>query len=91
MARNGAQKGQTTDVRAQVRQSLSEVRTVVLGGQILLGFQYNALFQPRFEGLPVWRKSVELSALGLLILALVMMIAPAGFHQITEAGQTTER
>lgn len=91
MTRNGAQKAQSTDVRAQVRQSLSEVRTVVLGGQILLGFQYNALFQPRFEGLPAWRKSVELSALGLLLLSLILMIAPAGFHQIAEAGRTTER
>lgn len=86
-----AEKGQPTDVRAQVRQSLSEARTTVLGGQILLGFQYHALFQPRFEGLPDWRKTVELSALGLMLVALVLMIAPAGFHQLAEAGQTTER
>lgn len=86
-----AEDGQPTGVRQQVSQSLSEVRTTVLGGQILLGFQYHALFQPRFEGLPVWRKGLELAAFGLLLLALVLMIAPAGFHQIAEVGETTER
>ena len=86
-----AEKVQPTDVREQVRQSLSEVRTTVLGGQILLGFQYSALFQPRFEGLPDWRKSIELVAFGLLLISLVLMIAPAGFHQLAEAGETTVR
>jgi fumarate reductase subunit D len=56
-----------------------------------LGFQYHALFQPKFDGLPDWRKALELAALALLLVALVLMIAPAGFHQIAEAGETTER
>jgi hypothetical protein len=35
----------------KVQTALSEVRTLVLGAQILLGFQYQAVFRPRFEEL----------------------------------------
>ena len=45
----------------KVQKALSEVRTLVLGAQILLGFQYQALFLPRFEELPGYGKALETS------------------------------
>lgn len=81
----------SSDIRDQVKKGLSEVRTTVLGGQILLGFQYEALFQSRFGSLSPQRQSLELAAFGLLLLAMVLMIAPAAFHQISERGRSTGR
>jgi Protein of unknown function (DUF3606) len=36
----------------KVKTSLDETRTLMLGAQILLGFQFNAVFRPRFDALP---------------------------------------
>jgi len=79
------------ELRDQVKKGLSEVRTTVLGGQILLGFQYEAIFQTGFSALPSVRKSLELAAFGLLLVAIVLMIAPAAFHQVSERGRSTSR
>jgi hypothetical protein len=43
----------------KVQKALSEVRTLVLGAQILLGFDYRALFLPRFEDLPGYGKAAR--------------------------------
>src|SRR5689334_17077261 len=76
-------------VRDRVRKGLSEVRTTVLGAQLLLGFQYEALFMPRFDKAPEWRQDVALAALGLLTAALAAMIAPASFHHLCERGRSS--
>jgi hypothetical protein len=79
------------EIREEVKKGLSEVRTTVLGCQILLGFQYEALFQNSFQTIAALRKALELTAFGLLLLAMVLMIAPAAFHQISEKGRSTVR
>jgi len=40
------------ELKDKVQKVLSENRTLVLGAQILLGFQYQAVFRPKFEDLP---------------------------------------
>ena len=77
--------------RKIVREGLSEVRTTVLGPQILLGFQYQSLFQPGFAKLEPWRQTLSLAALGLLLATVTLVLAPAPFHQIAEGGQRTAR
>jgi hypothetical protein len=77
--------------RDLVKMGLSESRTTVLGAQILLGFQYEALFQPRFAALSAVRQASGLAALFLLLVAIVLMIAPAAFHQIAEQDRSTAR
>lgn len=74
-----------------VREGLSEIRTTVLGPQILLGFQYHSLFQPGFAKLEPWRQSLSLATLGLLLVTVMLVLAPAAFHQIAEAGQRSAR
>ena len=70
---------------------LSEVRTLALGAQILLGFQYQALFRPRFDALPAYAKAIEAAAFALMIAAIVLLIAPSPFHRICEGGEATRR
>src|SRR3712207_6844410 len=78
----------TTD---KVQEALSEVRTLALGAQILLGFQYQALFRPRFDELPAYTNSLEAVAFALLVAALALLIAPSAFHCICERGEATRR
>ena len=46
---------------AKVKTSLDETRTLMLGAQILLGFQFHGAFQQRFDDLPpeakAWMRS----------------------------------
>lgn len=82
--------GDGKDIRNQVRQGLSETRTTVLGGQILLGFQYEAMFQSGFPNLSPARQELQLWAFVLILAAIVLMIAPASYHQLSERGERTE-
>jgi hypothetical protein len=75
----------------RVKEGLSELRTAVLGPQILLGFQYEALFQPGFEAISPLRRVAAVAAFALLLGTAILLIAPAGFHQLAEAGERTNR
>jgi len=86
MARAAASEGKA----APAKEGLSEIRTTVLGPQILLGFQYEAVFQPGFPALSGWRKALELVALALLLLTIALVISPASHHQIAERGERSE-
>ena len=68
----------------KVQTALSEVRTLVLGAQILLGFQYQAVFRPRFEELPGYTKAFESVAFALMMVTVGCLIAPSSFHRISE-------
>lgn len=81
---------QSRHMRDQVRQGLSETRTTVLGGQILMGFQYEAMFQSGFPKLSPVRQELQLWAFILILGAIVLMIAPVSFHQLSERGESTE-
>ena len=76
-----------SDIRDQVRKGLSEVRTTVLGGQILLGFQYEALFQTRYEALSALRKALELAGFGLLMVTIVLMTSMKRFAASKASGE----
>jgi hypothetical protein len=75
----------------KVQTALSEVRTLVLGAQILLGFQYQALFRPRFEELPGYTKAIEAVVFALMLVTIGCLIAPSSFHRISEGGEATRR
>ena len=78
-------------ITEKVRTSLSEGRNLVLGAQILLGFQYNAAFQPGFGRLAGHARWVEAATLGLLLATMLLLLAPAPFHRLAEGGQATPR
>jgi hypothetical protein len=75
----------------KVQKALSEVRTLVLGAQILLGFQYQALFLPRFEDLPGYAKALATLAFALMLITIGCLVAPSSFHRISEGGEATRR
>jgi hypothetical protein len=76
-------------LRGKVKNALDEARILVLGTQVLLGFQYRAFFEPRFEKLP--RTNQDLKLVGLLLLLAVMglVMLPAARHRVVERGEDT--
>jgi hypothetical protein len=80
-----------SSIKEMVQTALSEGRNLVLGAQILLGFQYNAAFRPGFERLAGHTRWVEAATLGLLLVTMLLLLAPAPFHRIAEGGNATPR
>ncbi len=80
-----------TKLKAKVTNALNETRMLILGAQILLGFQLNAVFQPRFERLTDHARWIDLAGLALMSAAVAFLIAPAPFHRLTEDGRDTSR
>ena len=75
----------------RVKTALDETRTLILGAQILLGFQYQGVFQERFEALPPHARAMDGWALGLMLLTMGLLIAPSAFHRVAEGGESTGR
>lgn len=80
-----------SSIQDKVHKALNETRILVLGAQILLGFQYNAVFQPGFNALPAEARWLDAVALGLMLLALALLLAPVPFHRLVEGGNRTGR
>jgi hypothetical protein len=75
----------------KVRTALDETRILILGAQILLGFQFNAAFLPKFAHLPEHIQWLNAAAFTLILAAVGLLIAPAPFHRIVEDGNDTGR
>ena len=59
-----------TRLADKVDNALNETRMLILGAQVLLGFQFQAVFQPGFERLPAPAQSVVGPTAGLLAAVL---------------------
>jgi hypothetical protein len=71
----------------KIQNALDEARTLVLGAQVLLGFQFTGIFQNGFEKLPGEARYLQLGGLVLLLLALGMLTSPAPYHHLAAHGQ----
>jgi hypothetical protein len=69
-----------------VKNALDEARMLVLGAQVLLGFQYRAFMEPGFERLPRHTQNLEMAGLALLLAMLGFLLAPAARHRLVERG-----
>jgi hypothetical protein len=77
------------DVGKRIKDGLDEARMLVLGAQVLLGFQYRSVFEPGFERLPGATQSLKVGALGLMLIAVGLLLAPASYHRIVARGEST--
>jgi hypothetical protein len=75
----------------KVKTALDETRTLILGAQILLGFQYQGAFQEKFDDLPFTSHQMSVLALVLMLLTVGLLIAPSAFHRISQKGESTGR
>jgi Family of unknown function (DUF6328) len=75
----------------QLKVALDESRLLILGSQVLFGFQFNGIFQQQFESLPFLSRVFVCAGLTLLTLAIALLIAPSMEHRIVERGQDSRR
>jgi fumarate reductase subunit D len=76
-----------TSLREKTKNALDEARILVLGTQVLLGFEYRAFFEPRFEHLPAHDKALRLAGLFVLLVVIGIVMLPAARHRIVERGK----
>ncbi|MBC7929395.1 MAG: hypothetical protein H7Z38_02410 [Rubrivivax sp.] len=77
-------------LKNKVQSALDESRMLVLGSQVLLGFQFRSMMEPGFESLPLPSQLLKLVALGLMLLAIALLISPSSYHRLVERGEDTE-
>jgi hypothetical protein len=80
-----------TKLADKVENALNETRMLILGAQVLLGFQFQAVFMPGYERLPATSQAFKLVGLVLMLIAVGLLIAPGPFHQIVERGNDSAR
>src|SRR5437660_412598 len=78
-------------LQKKLKTALNETRLLVLGGQILLGFQFQGVFQESFSELSPLARGLDAVALLLMVTTLGLLIAPSMQHRIVEQGRTSER
>src|SRR5689334_23405650 len=78
-------------IKDKVQNALDETRMLILGSQVLLGFQFRAFFEPGFEKLPAHAQTLKLVGLALMTIAVGLLMAPGPYHQIVEEGEDTSR
>ena len=76
-------------LKDKIKTTLSEGRMLILGAQVLLGFQFRSVLEPRFDGLPEHAQYLKLVGLGLMVLAAALLMWPGAYHQIVERGEDT--
>lgn len=76
-------------LKNKVKNALDESRMLVLGSQVLVGFQMRSVFEKGFESLPLVSQALKLFALGLMLLAVALIIAPSAYHRLVEGGEDT--
>lgn len=76
------------EIERQLKTSLDESRLLILGAQVLFGFQFQAAFQELFSALPAASRYLHCAGLLMLLVAMALLIAPSLFHQIVFAGES---
>ncbi|MDQ3803796.1 MAG: DUF6328 family protein [Acidobacteriota bacterium] len=77
-------------LKNRIRNVLDESRMLVLAAQIVLGLQFRSFFESGFDKLPLITRLLKTGGLGMMLLALGLLIAPAAYHRLVERGEDTE-
>jgi hypothetical protein len=76
-----------TPLHAKIEQLLTEARVILPGAQALLGFQLIVMMTQAFDRLPTGVRAIHVAALLSLVIAVVLLIAPAAIHRIAFQGR----
>jgi hypothetical protein len=78
------------DLAKKVKTALEETRMLILGAQILLGFQFRGVFSDGYEQLPRELRHLHGFALALMVCVVGLLITPGPYHRIVEGGEDSE-
>jgi hypothetical protein len=79
------------DAPDKLKLALDETRMLVLGAQVLLGFQLRSAFQEGFEKLSPHAKALDAASLLLMVLVIGLLVTRAIHHRLVEYGNATPR
>jgi hypothetical protein len=74
-------------LKDKLENALNEGRILMLGVQVLIGFDYRAVFEQRFRELPQSFQQLKLASLGCLIVSLALLVAPIPYHWLAGRGR----
>lgn len=76
------------ELERKLKIALDESRLLILGTQVLFGFQFEGVFQQQFSMLSMESRIIHGIGTMLLLLAMALLIAPSMHHQITYRGES---
>jgi hypothetical protein len=76
------------EIERRLKTALDESRLLILGAQVLFGFQFEAVFQELFSSLPPSSRYIHCAGLTMLLISVGLLIAPSLFHQIIFEGES---
>src|SRR5687768_12170342 len=76
------------EIESRLKTALDESRLLILGAQVLFGFQFEAVFQERFSDIPEGSRLIHNAGLVLMLISISLLIAPSLFHQIIFGGES---
>ncbi len=85
------EQNDASDLPDRIRKVLVECRMALPGAQAFLGFQFAIVFAQGFDALPRSSQLIHFGSLLATTMAIVLLIAPAAYHRLAEAGENTER
>lgn len=78
-------------VTTKIEQMLTEARVILPGAQALCGFQLIVMLTEAFARLPAETKLVHAGSLLSVVLAVILLMAPAAIHRLAFDGEDTPR
>ena len=78
------------ELKDKIRLSLDESRMLILGAQILLGFQFRVVLEPGFDRLPPSSQYLKMIAMVILLGGIALIMSPGSYHRIVRAGNDAE-
>lgn len=79
-----------TEISEKIKKLLIECRMALPGAQAFLGFQFAIVFASVFAKLPRSSHWIHFASLLATTVSIVLLIAPAAYHRLAEAGEDTE-
>ena len=76
---------------SKLKTALDETRLLFLGGQVLLGFQFQAFFQDGFSTLSSLATYLSLAGLALMVISIALLVAPVMQHRLVDGGNASKR
>ena len=86
-----SEKVEKISLSEAVTHLLEECRMVLPGIQALFGFQLIVVFNPTFyEKLSLTERGFHLTAIGLIVISIAMLMAPAAYHRQRDPESVSE-
>jgi hypothetical protein len=76
-------------LKDQLENALNEGRILMLGVQVLIGFDYRGIFEDKFGKLPLGLQELRLVSLGLMLLSLSILISAIPYHWVRGRGHNS--